>query len=274
MTIFEKYGIPMAGTVESLQAAFYVYEVLVDNLTAETVSTADFESTVRADWQKVEASEKYTEVWASIQSLVWGLLDSEPQSSVRLYEDLGSLRSDVKDDRDYHVRMFARLNRPKVAVGEEFTEGKADAEQIKEYAENMANSLLPMFDPNFDLSKVEGIKVKKNKEGKVVLSLSRIPSGPRDSAGRKSATHNLRLSVNGERYDNLVVERVLHDVVSSGPNRITLPVLIKAVEDSGQTFSSKGWDKPVLLNNNLVWGICIAENNDEDTEDSEEDSED
>lgn len=263
-TIFEKYEIPMETTLHSLVCAIFIYETLVESLTAETVSTADYESTVRSEWTKNDESETYRTTVETIRSLVWNLLDSEPRSSVNLFEELGNLRSEVKDERDYQVRMFARLNRPKVAVGSEFLSNKSDAEKVKEYVFNVYNVL-----NQFGVEIPNTVKVKTQKDGTVKPDISRLPSGPREgSAGRKSATHNLRLVVDGTKFD-LPIERVLHDVVSEGSIRVSVSDLISTV---GETFS-KGWSDPVTLNGKNIVGVIESADSD-DADDENDDDED
>lgn len=259
-TVFEKYEIPMEVTVTSLESAVWVYNVLVESLTAESTPTAEYESSVRETWGKEETSETFTSTVEAIHALVWNLLSVEPHSSVRLFEEIGSLRSDVKDERDYQVRMFSRLNRPKAAVSSEFEDGKADAEALKVFIDGCYTNL-KMFGTEIPST----IKTKTMTDNTVKVVLPRLPNGPREGGGRKSATHNLRLVVDGTKYD-LPVERVLHDVVSSGVNRVTLSDLIKEV---GTHFSTNGWESPTILNGHSIVGVCENTDNEDDENEDE-----
>lgn len=260
-TVFEKYEIPMEVSPSALESAVWVYEVLVQNLQAESVPTAEFESQVRQVWAKTDFPhwDQHVEI---IRAKVWEIASKSGPAATQMFDFLGELRAEIKDERDYQVRMYARLNRPKAAVSSEFEEGKADAEELAKFIQQTFGMLKMM--PT--LGEVPAtIKTKVMTDNSVKVNLSRLPNGPREGGGRKTATHNLRLIVDGEKYD-LPVERVLHDVVSEGVNRVTVSDLTKAV---GSEFS-KGWSEPVILNGHSVVGFVESADSDSDEENSDD----
>ena len=267
-TVFERYEIPMEISPVALETAVWQFHCLIQNLQTEGVSTAEYESKVREAWAKTEVSETEVSTLEAIQSLVWNLVEHNGPAAVRLFDALGELRSDVKDERDYQVRMYARLNRPKSATSSEFEQGKKDAEEIREFIETTYNGLT-MFRKEIP----ETVKVKtleKSQERKV--DLPRIPNGPREGGGgRKSATHNLRLIVDGEKYD-LPIDRVCHDVLSSGTNRVSVSDLLDTLKSLDLDFG-KGWEA-IDFAGHFVAGVVEKSDSEDESDNSDSESDD
>lgn len=264
-TIFEKYEQPTEVTGESLTIWTDILSKLIEELNAEGTSTAEFESKVRKDLVKQEVNEDLVKLCDEFAHSVFAIIDEDAASAVHLYEMLRLFTGTVKDERDYHTHRIARLTKPRAAVGEDFDEKKSDAEKVKAHVENLYNVL--------DMMAMipEGFKIKTLKDGSVKPDLPRIPSGPREGGGRKSATHNLRLTVDGVLYET-PINTVLHDVVSTGASRVNVTDLKDAVTASGADFG-KGWDNDVVLNGHVITGTVISVTG-EATEDDENSNED
>lgn len=272
MTIFEKYEQPTEVTPDSLVNWTAILSQLIDELNTESVSTAEFEAKVRTELAASPVSDSLYKVLDTFAHDIFAIIDEDATAAVHTYELLRLFLPTVKDERDYHTRRLARLNKPRAAVGEDFDEKKSDAEAIKAHVENLYNVLGMMG------MLPEDYKVKTMKDNSVKPDLPRIPSGPREGGGRKSATHNLRLTVDGVLYET-PIDTVLHDVVSSGARRINVSDLRNAVEASGQDFG-KGWfslrddgDDVVVLNGHRIEGTVISVTNEDDEEGSENEDE-
>lgn len=257
--LLERYAIPMRVDGEALAGVVYVYETLIQSLSAQTVTTAKFESQVRETFAKQTMSVELSDLLSEIATTVWAFVDSgdcEISDLVHLFDWLGDFRTTVKDERDYRVRAYARENKPRTVTGDDYEAKKQDAIDLRNHADAMLASLL-MVDADIPAT----VSTKTMKDKTVKVNVSDLPKGATAGAGnggRKVATHNLRLVVDGEVYDTVSVSTVCHDVLSSGPNRVTITSFIEAVKAAGLNDKfSNGWgeDEALTINGHKVWAI-------------------
>lgn len=262
--LFTKYDRPMTVSAEECEVWHYFYLTLIERMEVQSVSTVEFETSVRKGFETKPASTELTNLVDTFTSDLFSVIDKSPSDALHAYNLLSTLTSQVKDERDYHVKQIARLTKPKATVGAEFLETKSDAKAIAELLLNfLGMSRMGMFDWP------DSIGTKVLKSGKTVLA-TKVPHGPKDGAGRKAANANLRLTVDGEFYGDSTIAQVCHDVLSDSASRVNEQTLIATV---GDTFSS-GWDTPITVNGHEVIGTRIDVGNDADTDDDDDQDDD
>lgn len=265
-TLLPRYEIPAGDLATTLEGVVWVYENLIDSLGIETVSTQAYESKVREMFAG-KMGEEMTELLEFFAARVWDILDEcseDPSDAVALFDWLGEFKKVVCEERDYQVRVYARENKPRAILGDDYEAKKKDALGLRDFASALVTNLGMM---GHDIPETVPFK-----DGK--MSLSQLPKGNRLGGGRKAATAGLRLIVNGEIYSTWSIEKVCHDILSSGTNRVTVSSLLDAVKQSNEeewkSVAAKGFSL-ITINGHEVSGFTVSTDEDEAEESDESD---
>ena len=182
-----EYGLTAEGSAENLVKAFKAYESVVKILKADQSTEKSSVSITLT----LEENISGLDFIAQLRMEVFAILEDMPNLSAGIFDALGTLKSDVKDFRDWHV---SNLNRAGKSVT--VKSGSPEADKLRDDAEELQKFVNSLFNVNRMMAESglvttpskEDLPTKTLESGAVVPNMSRLPKRASDngtSVGRK-----------------------------------------------------------------------------------------
>lgn len=256
------YGIDLANPVESLVKGHEALLALVKTINESGATLADAEKKVRENASRTGLGASLS---AELRQIIFAdetAADMNIGDWLYLADQLKFLTTDVRNFADYLVTEAARQNRP--AVPADVTTKKAHADQLKSVLEGLFSYVHPMG------AVPESFPTKKNKDGKIVPDLVRLPnlSANTGNVGRGAKVRSLRFVIDGESVPaGTLFDEICHRHLSDANGRVN-PKQVRT--DLGDAFW-QGWT--MTLNGHNVECIVPVGGVDKAVDESSDDDE-
>lgn len=246
--VLDKYGIEMAATPETLEAAREAYENIVATVKESTESASSKESEIRTSLldSTGEAAKIAEDILVDLRHMVFTVEAGHEDRGesffatvfAHLYEGLKDVKSDARVWRDSYVSQIARSQQTTDEIPENVEELKSDAESLKDFVENLFGMLHPMG------AVPKEFPTKELKAG-ISPDLSRLPIVRRKSGQDGVTTSYISYSVDGEEIPERNLSVIARDYLSTPDNIVKRSDVTAALKAEGLKVSDETWSVEV-----------------------------